>query len=307
MALQLNSHDHDLLVSIAEHRILTVRHLVALHGRNAAALRRRLGALEKAGLIRSDPRSLRARRGRPEKLLSLSEKGVELLKERALLDAGVHTDVVTVHRIRCLEHLLLVNDFRVQLVQTGRLVDGLSSHFLSPTSPFLRPSSDQTSVVHEQFAVSGSGSEVEYTPDGVFTLSHAEFGKSLLFYLEADMGTEALASRGRARQDVRQKLVNYQATYRTGRYKRYENVFGCSFRGFRLLVLASNVARMAALCRLVKGMPPSDFVWVSDRESMDTEGIWASICARGGHPERKRESILGDLLPHPHPKPADLA
>ena len=51
-------------------------------------------------------------------------------------------------------------------------------------------------------------------PDGVFTISHQE--KTLLFFLEVDMGTETLASTKQGTGDVRQKIINYQSLFYNG-------------------------------------------------------------------------------------------
>ena len=73
----------------------------------------------------------------------------------------------------------------------------------------------------------------EFIPDGVFTITNAELKKSLLFFLEVDMGTETVASPKRDLKDIRQKIVNYQALFRTGQYKRYEKILKADVNGFR--------------------------------------------------------------------------
>ena len=65
MAFQFNESDQELLVSIAEHRVLTIRHLTTLLQRNASALRRRLKILSAQGLIEVAGRPFGRSRGRP--------------------------------------------------------------------------------------------------------------------------------------------------------------------------------------------------------------------------------------------------
>ncbi len=120
---------------------------------------------------------------------------------------------------------------------------------------------------------------------------------TLLFFLEVDMGTETIASRRPGGGDVRQKIVVYQSCFRGGLYKRYEPILGARLRGFRVLVLAHTSSRLAALCRLVRETPPSDFVWLTDQERMFSQGIWAPIWARGGHIDSPPQSILGTEMP----------
>jgi len=224
-----------------------------------------------------------------------------------VLATDLAASCATGESLRCLDHQLLVNDFRVQLVQMQRIVPGLAVQFLSPTSPLLRRSSDDRPIVHERIEPeSGFGEAREFTPDGVVSLAHAELGKTLLFFLEVDMGTETLASPSRVPLDVRQKVVNYQAYFRLGRYRRYEQTWGCALRGFRVLFLVDSATRMAGICRLVQDMPPSDFVWVTDRAALLSGGVWSAIWARGGRLGMPPESVLGRLVPNPSPAPASL-
>ena len=246
-------------------------------------------------------------RGRPEGLVSLREEAVELLRDNGVIRAEAPRGDFAADRIRCLDHLLLANDFRVQLAQVQRIVPALAVQFLSPLSLRPREPSDDRPLVHERFRLDDDcGSWVQFTPDGVFSITHSGPVKALLFFLEVDMGTEALASPRRCGQDVRQKIVNYQAYFRLRRYKRYERIWGCRLRGFRLLFLAHSAARKVALCRLVREMPPSGFIWLTDRGSLLSQGVWAPIWAQGGRLDLPPQSILGSQAPGPAPCPADL-
>jgi hypothetical protein len=139
---------------------------------------------------------------------------------------------------------------------------------------------------------------IEFIPDGVFSITNneGETKKTLLFFLEIDMGTETIASMDRNFKDVRQKIINYQALYHSGRYKRYERVFDAKLNGFRLLFLANTPVRLIALCHLAKAIPPSDFVWLTDQERMFSRGVSADIWARGGRHDEPLQSILGSKL-----------
>jgi hypothetical protein len=118
------------------------------------------------------------------------------------------------------------------------------------------------------------------------------------------MGTETVVSSQPSTADVRQKVVNYKALFRTESYKRYEHVWNCHLRGFRLLFLACGAGRMATLCRLTSAMQPSDFVWLTDQQSLTSQGVWAPIWAPGGLLDAPRKSILGACAPTAAPVPA---
>jgi hypothetical protein len=304
MSFRLIQKDRKILSAIAEYRVLGARQLAGLHGRNVRALRRRLLAFEAEGLIQTTSRSYGDNRGRPEKLLSLSEEGVCLLKSEGILDPDIPNDLVTADRIRCLDHLLLTNLFRFQLNRIPTILPSMSPRFLSPSSPFLHRSSDDQPMIHERIAPDdGLADGIEFTPDGVLSIADPELEKVLLFFLEVDMGTETLASPRRCKQDVRQKVVNYQTYFRLHRYKRYESIWKCRLRGFRLLFLTYGAARMAVLGKLVEAMPPSGFIWLTDRGSLLSEGVWARIWAQGGRLGMPLQSILGSQLPASSPAP----
>jgi protein involved in plasmid replication-relaxation len=307
MPLRLTQQDLDLLVSIAEYRILPLHHLSLLHRRNLPALRRRLSSLGEQGFIQFDSEGFGRGRGRPERLVSLRKDGVNLLRERERLDCGIAAERATAKNLRGLDHHLLVNTFRIQLSQMQRVVPEIDSQFLSPTSPFLKRQSDDRPLLFEKIPPDERlDAWVEFIPDGVLRFTDVGVGKSLLFFLEVDMGTETIASPKRLRPDLRQKIVNYQTLLRRRRHGRYGKHWGCQFRGFRLLFLACDPDRAGAICRLVQSMPPSDFIWVADRGSLISRGLWADIWSRGGRLDHAPESILGTRKPDPSPTPEAL-
>jgi len=308
MAFQFNESDQRLLVSIAEHRVLTVRHLTVLLRRNANALRRRLKILHAQSLIDIANRPFGRGRGRPESLVSLCEAGVDLLKAEGVIDAALPSDRVTAERIGCVDHELLVNDFRTQSVQLKRVVPVLTIRFFSAMSPLLPRGSDDRPLVHERIDCDdGLDDEIEFVPDGVVAMTHAELRKTLLFFLEVDRDTEPLNSTRRDRRGLRQKILSYQRYFAIQQYKRYEKIMKSKLRGFRLLILTETSTRLAALCRLVRALPPSDFVWLTDRERLLMEGLWAPIWALGGKVSEPPQSILGSKMPNPCLSPASLA
>jgi hypothetical protein len=305
MAFRLDARDQQLLAVIAEYRILTVSQFAGLRPRNVRGLRRRLRTLEREGLIRADARSFGGRRGRPEGLFSVCEAGVDVLRDCGALPAATSPECVTGAGVGSIPHLLLTNDFRVQLAQLERLIPAITTRFFSPLSPFLARAADGTPLVRERIEVDpASGRCAEFTPDGVLAVTHAEAGKTLLFYLEVDMGTETLVSERRQGPDFRQKVINYQLLYRAHACRRFEPLVGAPLRGFRLLVLAERTTRMAALSRLVRDMGAPDFVLVTDQHALETRGVWAEIWAPGGRTDGAPVSLLGGRMPRPAPAPA---
>lgn len=304
MAFRLNQQDIELLTSIAEYRVLCVRQIVVIHQRNPQSLRRRLRHLNNQGLVQIASRGFGKSRGRPEQLVSMSEAGADLLQGKKLIDPNIPTSHVTADRLRCLDHLLLINDFRAQLTQMHRIDPALSVRFLSSTSPSVHRSPDDRPLVHEKLQADDMlGQRIEFTPDGVFAITHTGLTKTLLFFVEVDMGTETLASPQRSKLDVRQKIINYRAYFRLKQYKRYEQIWDCPLNGFRLLFITHSPGRLTSLCRLVRDMPPSDFIWLTDRQSLLSKGAWGAIWNQGGRHDIPPQSILGSKTPKSFPTP----
>jgi hypothetical protein len=282
MSNSLNEHDCDLLRSIAALRVITVNQLAMLSGRNEVALRARVRQLVEQGLVQAGDVPLGGGRGRPGKVLGLTAGGIKSLRSAGIDVTANASDRLSSHNPSQIQHQLLISGFRAQLSVMTRCWPEFQIKFLLPGDAGVAAGADD-----------GRANQI---PDAVLALTHTGLGRTLLFFLEADRGTETLASRG-GRGDIRQKILNYQARFRSGEYKRYEPVMGVELKGFRVLFLADKQPRLASLCRVVRETPPSDFIWLTDEASLSTPGIGAPIWVRGGRTEEPRQSILGSKMP----------
>lgn len=307
MTFRLIAEDVDLLATVADHRILAVRQLQTVLNRNLAALRRRLRLLREEGLIGLVAGGMSGRPGRPGHLVSVRPTGVALLKSHGRLHQSIPVERVVSETISCPEHHLLLNEIRVQLACVERFIPSLAVRFLASYSPGLYAENYSGPFIHERFTVAEeTGEEMSFTPDAIFAVSDAERKKTVMFYLEIDMGTEPHASRDPLRHDVRQKIVNYKACFRTRHYSRHQQTFGSALQGFRLLFLTHDAGRLSSLCRQVREMRPSVFIWLTDKASLTEQGVWGPIWIPGGNTEGSRQSILGSRAPSPSPKPEKL-
>ena len=294
MTFNPSKNDLSLLASIAEHKLLTVGQLSALSHRSRQVIRRRLRVLESEGIIVTEDRDYGRSRGRPESLIFLTEDGAMLLKDKGILSNNAAcTTNKTVDSI-FVAHELLINWFRIHLIQMERLIPHLSVNYLSPGFQSLAPTKGDRPPLLERVRTKNSQKEfIEFIPDGVFSITNEKISKTLIFFLEVDRGTEIIASMDRGPKDIRQKILNFQALFHSSHYKRYEHIFNSILNGFRLLFLTNTASRLATLSRLVKEMPPSDFIWLTDQERMFTNGVSAEIWARGGHYDNPPQSIFG--------------
>jgi len=297
MSLVLTTDDRELLTLLADYRVLTAGQVATLLRRSNRSARRRLAASASTGLIELSQRTFGNGAGRPEGIVSLTARGGRLLRKQGLLRADIPDEDLTAAKLRHVDHALLLNWFRIHLVHIERAVPRLVVRFFSPVPPAHERQSDGPRASVPRPGVAGSATTaVGFAPDGAFTITDKEQAKTVLFFLEVDMGTESLASPNDGSGSIHGKIRNYQAYFRSGEYKQYEELAGCPLKGFRLLFLANSWTRLVSLCRVVRDTPPSDFVWVTDQGRMFECGLSAEIWARGGLIGEPPESILGPRL-----------
>jgi len=279
--------DLELLLHVAEYEPLTVKQLAAVSTRSPQVIRRRIRLFEKEELSFRRIRGYGRGPGRPEDLVLLSEKGAKLLQNKGMIhDNPSHIGDKTIET-HAADHDLLINWFRIHLLQIQKVIPQIAINYTSPK---------YHESIMERIPKEGSPKYIDFFPDGVFSIRNDEKGKSLLFFLEVDLGTETIASRERGPKDIRQKILNYQTLFLHHHYRHYERFFDSRFKGFRLLFLANTISRLSGLCRLVQEMPPSGFVWLTDQEKMFSLGLSAEIWARGGRNDKPLQSILGPSL-----------
>ena len=296
MAFKLNKNDRRILFSIADCRVLTQSQIAAIQMRSKQVVRRRMRAMENEGLIHSSTQRLAGFRGRPEKIFSLSKKGVHFLE---LDDTQTKSILQRINEdnFRFLDHQLLINWFQIHLRYMEKTCPALSFRFLSSSSYLLARDDNNRPFTSEQKPDSEYTENTHgFTPDGVFSLSHNDNRKTLLFFLEVDLGSESLFSPKRKAGDIRKKILNYQSYFRNGRYKRYGKIWNCEFKGFRLLFLTNTHGRLVALCKLVRQTPPSNFIWLTTQEKMFSYGLSARIWFSGGKLAESPQSILGTKI-----------
>jgi DNA-binding PadR family transcriptional regulator len=300
MASRMNPNEHKILESLAEYRILTPGQIAAFHQKNKQVIWKRLRILEKDGLIQVIKHELGRSRGRPESLFGLTERGVDTLKDKGIVGRDIPNKQIGAATIRCMDHQILLNWFRIHLNQIEKVIPRVKVRALAHSSPFLPKDPRGRIFITDYAPVPGfSAQGVKFTPDAVIGLCDTMESKTCLFFLEVDRATETMASPKRDTTDIRQKIVNYQWYFQSGKYRRYEQVFKCKLNGFRLLFLTNSLGRFTTLCRLVQEMLPSNFVWLTECGHLFKEGASAKIWAAGGDLQGNQESILGSLCYQP--------
>lgn len=282
--------------TVAEYRVLTTSQLSHLCFPSEQMVRRCVRDLTGKGILKTTDDRPGRHRGRPELLISVAARGIELLRQNGDISDGTKDeDIVGDTIFGMLDHHLLTNWFRVQIERLSRERPEIAVAYIAPTSPFrsqspARQASRMGIPSHE-----GVEGAVSVVPDGVFTLTHRPTGRSLLFFLEVDMATETRVSSERKPTDVRQKLLNYRTCLARGLYKHCQALCEGPLAGFRVLLLANTAEQMASHCRLVRELRPADFIWISEPNVLLRLGAGGKIWSRGGDTRSPPCSILGSL------------
>jgi hypothetical protein len=118
---------------------------------------------------------------------------------------------------------------------------------------------------------------VSHTPDGVFALERD--GKSALFFLEIDRGTETVSDLAKG---VLKSLRFYTSYLLDGKYQRYATDFGVpEFKGFRTLYVTTSPARLQnirqATAKLDVPQKAKRFHWVTTFDHVTDETLFTPI------------------------------
>lgn len=294
MAVKIHKGDQKLLVSLGRFNFLTVIQLAALTQRSKQVIRRCMRRLSDQELVEKRERPYGTGYGRPEDIYFLSSKGRKIFKGSDSAGSQNKSED-TVMDPSCITHDLFTNWVLIHLLEIDRTIDPLSIQYV--THEVHASGSNIRHPGHIKIPTSPSNQDfIDLIPDGVFSIAHTGLRKSLLFFIEVDMGTESMASSKNRSNVIRQKIINYQTLFRTARYKQYEKLFNARFNGFRLLFITNSKSRLEALNCVVRETPPSDFVWLTNQSKMFAEGLSAKIWNRGGRNEKPAQSILGSSL-----------
>jgi len=303
MPKRINNPTLDFLAELADYRILSLSQIAVLRFGSKRSARRRMQELLGAGLVEVLPIRAGREAGRPEKVYGLSVRGYQELDRHGRIPKGIPDSLATGQNLVPQgEHQILLNWGRVHLVLMARNIPRVEVKVLSSNSPLFWLPDEGRSLLSDEVEMGDDAAPQRFCPDAAFTITDTVQAKTVLFLLEVDRGTEPLRGGDPARSEIESKIRRYQEYFHTKRYKRYEKIFEATLNGFRLLFLTTSSSRLSGLCSLVRGNPPSDFIWLTTKERMHLHGISGFIWSRGGRIEGPRESILGNLardLPHP--------
>jgi len=109
MRFRLTASDCEILRMVTECCVVTTPQLAALLCRNGKSLQKRIIQLIGEGLLADTARGRGQRRGRPERVVSPTARGVDVLQERKLIDAQMPSEAILGEPVPSQAHQLLLN------------------------------------------------------------------------------------------------------------------------------------------------------------------------------------------------------
>lgn len=187
-----------------------------------------------------------------------------------------------------MQHFIAINDFRLALRSA---CENGAIKLLGFIPDYYGEQTDKGGVVkyvRDMICdINNRQESISHTPDGVFALSKE--GKSALFFLEIDRGTEtvSVADKGVL------KCLRFYANYLIdGGYQRYAKDFNVpEFKGFRSLLITTSDARLANIRQAVGSLQVPEkakrFSWITTQAKLNASTmftpIWYSVDPKDGN------------------------
>lgn len=281
-----------LLKLLAEYHTLLANQIALLENIGLRAAQKKVFALNNKGLLKIYHRPLNGKQGRPDKVYLLSQKGLNYLIENQLINKIYNVKNTATKLAGNLDHEILINWFRIHLMDIDKNYSDLKTEFISASSLFLPIRKDGYPIIADQ--IETTDSREYFIPDGVFSI--AKQNKRLLFFLEVDRSTEAITSNNDSTVTIAKKIINYQLYFNNQQYRRYEKKWNCQLNGFRCLILTNTHARKTSITNYLNGIKDINFIWIADQDKMFKHGLGANIWITGGNNNKPLTSILGGSL-----------
>ena len=302
MSTRITQASLSVLTDLADYRMLSLSQIAHLHFGGKRAARRRMQQLVAEHLVEILSGGAATGGGRPENIFGVSKAGLQLLQSKSILDERVAFEQVGGTNLsHQTSHQLLLGWCRIHLAHLCRTFSQFEVRLLSFNSPLAVTLETGVPIVRTELVMDNGEQPGYFTPDAAFVITDTVQSKSVLFFLEVDMGTEPLSSsNGR---DIRGKIQRYKWHFRMKGYKRFEKVWDAELNGFRLLFVTHVASTVRRILATVKSMSPTGFVWTTSADCMFAKGISGNIWNVGGCSEQPAESIHGGALSRLAPLP----
>jgi len=277
---RLTERDLQVIVEVYKHRYLKSSQIALLLFPSQQTANRRLRVLLKNRYLTAFWAP-----GIEERIISLGREGANIMQEHLGKSSSIPSTTLP-KDYYFLRHFLEVNQFRIFLTQACERNSGIKLLGYIPEYYTLK-TQRRGMVKYLKDSVESAEDEketVSHVPDGVFALE--KDGKSSLFFLEIDRGTETISSEEKGVLKTFKFYVNYLLSRG---YERYQSDFRCQeFRGFRVLFITSSEERIGNIREAASNLAlPAEhqkarrFIWLTEEGAVNAdsvfEPIWVSL------------------------------
>lgn len=272
---KITAADRQIVDALSLHKLATAEQLAALLGRNVVALRRGLRRLEEARLVEAAGQVGRSR-GAPATAFGLRNSPGQTGTSRRAGSAAPS-------KAHFADHTLMTTELAASAASACRDRTGMTIHFHNP-APIRVPTQsaeDPAAPVTDRTLI----------PDATFTVTRARDAKTLLFFLEADTGSESLTSERTNNSTLADKIIGYQHAFATQAYRAAASSEDVRLRGFRVLLVTEGEQRESALGDLLRALRPTDFIWSTQMSLVAEAGFGGEIWNHVGR--AGRDALLG--------------
>ena len=276
---RLMERDVQVILDVYKYRFLSVSQITSLHFPSVQMARRRLRLLTTDGYLAGF-----AAPGIAERMYYLDRRGAEVIASYLQAPIG---DLKWSRSARApkdyyfLKHFLQNSDFRIILTRACSAPDS-EIVLLGYIPEYYSQKTGKGGVVKyvKDFVcdIRNPARLIHHTPDSVFALERD--GKSALFFLEIDRGTEVLTNPEKGFLKCLQFYLNYWVG---GKYQRYGEDFNCEpFKAFRTLIVTTSQTRVDNMRQAAASVyvdPPQvkRFIWLTSDDRLDQDTIFQPV------------------------------
>ena len=277
----MTDRDYEVIRSVYKYKYLTSSQIEQLHFPSETTRNRSLRRCLEEGHLKEFKVS-----NIPERLFRLTKRGAEHVAAYhgvAVGDLLWRADSKKPSDHYFMRHFVACNDFRIALTQATTNGEVKLRGFIPEYYGTKHLSGRVTKYIKDvAFDISDSREQIGHTPDAVFCLE--KNGKSALFFLEIDRGTETLSNPTKGFL----KMIRFYLAYlKSGGFKGYAEDFGAELPSiFRTLIVTNSPVRIENMQKACLTLPESvhkglRFLWCSTFDAVDTgsmyEPIWTSL------------------------------
>jgi hypothetical protein len=276
---RLMERDVQVILDVYKYRYLSVSQITSLHFPSVQMARRRLRLLTADGYLAGFTAP-----GITERMYYLDRRGAEAVTSYLRAPIGGlkwSRSARAPKDYYFLKHFLQNNDFRIILTKACSAPNS-EIDLLGYIPEYYSEKTGKGGVVKyiKDFVcdIRNPARLIHHTPDSVFALERD--GKSALFFLEIDRGTEVLTNPDKGFLKCLQFYLNYWVD---GKYQRYAEDFKCEpFKAFRTLIVTTSQTRannMRQAARDVYVDPPQvkRFIWLTSDDMLDQDAIFQPV------------------------------